>query len=245
MATESTNGALEVTEDDDFVDKRKKQDLLEMRQTVREWQRELFAQVRFGQTEYQTAVTVWGDIVREYLITVEPILLTGDGEMFADRDAFEFNLAGAEAVYLTTELGVVEVPPPDEYADLAREAKTNDALKLLGGTAPESKYRRIAGIKDVIELETVSAEWQIEVYDGRLPKSDRVRKQTVTNEQPLNRVTLKNAVRVVDEWLQNHGIGIRTAEMDDDAGFDYEDILEEGPPGNGDKPEIAEVDVEQ
>lgn len=37
------------------------------------------------------------------------------------------------------------------------------------------------------------------------------------------------------------GMDLELAEDEGDAGFDYSDILEEGPPGEGDKPEIEEV----
>lgn len=37
------------------------------------------------------------------------------------------------------------------------------------------------------------------------------------------------------------GMDLELAEDEGDAGFDYSDILEEGPPGEGEKPEIEEV----
>lgn len=37
------------------------------------------------------------------------------------------------------------------------------------------------------------------------------------------------------------GMDLELAEDEDDAGFDYSDILEEGPPGEGEEPEIEEV----
>jgi hypothetical protein len=41
------------------------------------------------------------------------------------------------------------------------------------------------------------------------------------------------------------GMDLELAEDEGDAGFDYSDILDEGPPGEGEKPEIEEVQNSQ
>lgn len=225
------NTGLEIQDEGNYTDRRKKKDLLDMRETVTEWQRELFTQVRFGELDLNTAVTIWGERVREYLERVEPILLTGDGPTFTQDEEFDYKLDGAREVYTSVELGVVEVPPPEEYGQLARQAQESEHIKILEDSHPQPKERVIKGIKEVIERETVAAEWEVSVYDGRLPPSDRVREQAIQNEVPLNRVTLRNAVRVADEWLQNHGIGIET-----DSGRDLFKISVRNDPEDYDEP---------
>lgn len=222
---------LELDDDGNFVDRRKKQDLLEMRQTVREWQQELFTQVRFGKMDYETATTIWGDRVREYLVTIEPLLLTGEGPTFTDPENFEFELDGAEDVYLNAELGIVEVPPPEEYHTLKQQAKQSETIKLPSNETLEPQEQPIVGLKNVIELDTVQASWQVDVYDARRAPSQRLQTRTVQNEVPLNRVTLQNAVRVADEWLQNQGIGIET-----DSGRDLFKISVRNDPEDYDEP---------
>jgi hypothetical protein len=46
---------------------------------------------------------------------------------------------------------------------------------------------------------------------------------------------------IANRFYARVGMDLELAEDDGDAGFDYSDILEEGPPGEGEKPEIEEV----
>lgn len=61
-------------------------------------------------------------------------------------------------------------------------------------------------------------------------------------EQILSPQAVMQYFSAANRFYARVGMDLELEEDDGDAGFDYEDILEEGPPGEGEKPEIAEVD---
>lgn len=202
-AHDSDDATGTVRDEENYVDRERKKLILQRRRDIDEWKRELFTDAKLGDLPYQTAISLWGDRVRDYLIAVEPLL----------RDE---SLSGAAEAYTQADIGVIEIPPPKEMqaANTARGRRNPvvDGYELVNGP-PEPKKETITGLKDVIEKEAVTATWEVQ---GRRVETAgrRERRQTITATQtaPLNKTTLRNAVRITDEFLQDAQLGIDTSE---------------------------------
>lgn len=196
-------GRVHAVDEENYVDKERKRQILNSRLEAREWRRELFTNVRTGDMDEQVAVLLWGDRVREYLMSIEPLLRN-------------FSLPNAEELYKERELGQVQVYPPDELRNAAqgRRGESTSGLTVLNGDL-EPRTHTIHGLKEVIDREYVEFSWSVQIRDpSRNPPRQSI---TETNSEALPRHILRKSVRDADEWLQNVGIGVETGtpEIDD------------------------------
>lgn len=214
-----------VRDDENYVDKERKKLILQRRREADEWKRELITDAKLGELNYQTAISLWGDRVRDYLIAVEP-LLKDEG------------LDGATEAYRNEDVGRIEIPPPPELQydpteDRGHRNPVVDGYELVNGE-PEAKSEIITGLKDVIEREAVTATWEVQ---GRLVGSGSRgrRRKTITRTRtaPLSKTTLQNAIRITDEFLQNANLGVDTSDGIPTYGF--EEV-------GSDQPELGESD---
>lgn len=185
-----------IDDEEKTVDTKVKNRIVALREDVDEWAKELFTKEKFGEIDHQTAVSIWGDRVRTYLLAVEPL-------------CWNTGLENSQEVYLNEKLGVVEVHPPQEWVEATSgRQRRNGDVEVLEDGAIEPKKRVISGLKDVIERESVSASWTIQIRDRNGGRGQRRVEETVTQTAPINKTTLRNAIRVADEFLQRNGIGV-------------------------------------
>lgn len=185
-----------IEDDEDTVDTKKKQQILQRKDDVNEWEMELYTQVSLGEMDLEQADQLWGYRVRSYLKEVEPLFT-------------RTNLEDATEVYEELDLGGVRVDPPPELTD--------SNVEVQSPVSP--KYVPIDGIEQVIEAKQVSAEWEVQIRNSQAPK----RRDTITrsNVRPISYPVLEKAVRSVDKWLQLNGIGVNV----DAEPYESEDAL--------------------
>lgn len=185
-----------IEDDEDTVDTKKKQQILQRKDDVNEWEMELYTQVSLGEMDLEQADQLWGYRVRSYLKEVEPLFT-------------RTNLEDATEVYEELDLGGVRVDPPPELTD--------SNVEVQSPVSP--KYVPIDGIEQVIEAKQVSAEWEVQIRNSQAPK----RRDTITrsNVRPISYPVLEGAVRSVDKWLQLNGIGVNV----DAEPYESEDAL--------------------
>lgn len=190
-----------VEDDEEYVNKRKKERILSLREDVDEWKREVLTEMRLGQMDEETAMLLWGDRVRDYLLAIEPLF-------------YHDGMPGRKQAYLEEKLGYVVIEPPQQLQQTEREAARAGARgrghDLLQDEPLEPARVLVEGLKTVIERESATYEWDVQVRTRNPgPDDDRRKTITVEEEAPLNRTVLQNAVRVADEFLQGAGIGLK------------------------------------
>lgn len=201
MASTGSN----IGDDDATVDSRKKQQILDRREELDEWEMELYTQVGLGEMSIEQANQLWGYRVRSYLKAVEPILVHGD-------------LEHQDQVYQEQDCGQVQIPAPSEFRSSRFE---------ITGDPPTPKRVPVQGIREVIEAKQVSATWEVQVRDQQ--SGERRKMITRSNSRALTYPVLETAVRVVDEWLQVVGIGIDTNQGVPEYGFEEVEDADETP----------------
>jgi len=198
IETPEDNEYREVDDAEGYVDRKHKERILTKRRQVDDWKQQLFTSYRTGDAEKADVLALWRDRIVDYLVAIEPLL----------RDE---SLPNAEYVYLGVPLGEITLQVPEEYnQDESGRTTINDVREKdfeFVDAPPESKTVTVTGLKDVIELEQVNAEWQFTIrrFDGVGLPFEEVQ---VEETGGLTKSVLQNAVRVADEWLQNAGVGL-------------------------------------
>lgn len=123
----------------------------------------------------------------------------------------------------------VEVPPPKELQDAANMAP--------GVSVPDAKKKTIHGLYwfvnngPVIREEFTAQTW------------DPPGQSTFISERAIPARTLDKALMKCMEFIDATGIDIDVRQDKGDHGFDYSDILENGPPGQAD--EMTEKEIKE
>ena len=225
--SEIKDQSIEIADGEDYVDRQLKKDLIDLRRTIREWDRDLWSRVRFGEIDEKQALLLLGDRVRDYIQSIEPVMRMRDDSGPA--------LNGVDQVYNHEKLGIVDIPPPDEYRETERDLLNRGAsgTTLVSQTTLQPKQVMVRGLRDVLEKEVVSARWQMQLRNTNPDPGEPPRKSvTVTNQQPLNRTVLQNAVRVADEWLQINGVGLKVDEKGLPTILNFDQSRDQGPDEN-------------
>lgn len=193
---------ISVEDENEVVDQKQKERILQRREEVDEWEMELYTQATLGELSQAEANQLWGYRVRAYLKSVEPLLQHG-----------EFEESGR--VYQEFPLGEVFVPPPSNLQQSERERRRaggSGAVEVLdeGGVDPIRK--RVQGLRDVIEKKELTAEWDVQVRH----RTGRERRTSITGQNaiPMPYSVLEDAVRLADEWLQLVGVGVHVTPDD-------------------------------
>jgi len=217
MAVESSesseNDGFEVEDDEGFVDRQRKKQILENRREVEEAAKQVFPQVKLGNYTEDQAVGVWHEIVRSYLMSIEPLLK-------------DFSLPNAEQAYLYEPLGSVVLKPPEKYQQRQGIKQMAESGVELLSEPLEPTSRTIEGLKTVIEQDTYTETWQVEVnhIKGLQGANTPPQTETVTATEPIPRIALMNAVRTADEFLQNANVGLAVGQANKEAKSDYSQI---------------------
>jgi len=190
----------EVQDEENYVDKRTKDRIMEVRQDVDKWWSELYTMAAMGDIEADEATRLWHEHIRRYLVAIEPLLRNDD------------ELPHAAEFYKEKNLGTVRVDPPEELHEQTGIPEPDDVLSigaLVQSEPPDPKEETIQGLKTVIERDAIQKTWTVRVRAVDKPGpgvQDRTYEQTI----PIPREIILNAVRTADEFLQQAGIGVHT-----------------------------------
>lgn len=144
-------------------------------------------------------------------------------------------VAGGETKLLKEkELGTVTINPPQAFVEWGNN-KQRDGPTVIGPQSLGSYEHPIYGIQGYLTApEVFEASWSLDVQKRHSsPQTVSRAKQTF---MPVH-ISL-NAFRLANRFLNESGIDIELKEDEGDAGFDYEDILVNGPPGQREPPQI-------
>lgn len=211
--TSANEGGEFVLDEENLVDKKRKEMILSRRQEIDEREDELFSAVKVGKLTYEQAATLWHDSVRRYLTSFEPLLRN---ERIPQSDHY----------YHTIHLGEVEISPPERFQVSGGRPQLGRGQRsgILGEDAPETVEETIQGLKTVIETEQFSKQWSFRVdlsKAGSFPQSGHpIQEVTCEETVPMPRGVLMNAVRAGDEFLENAGIGVETGAKEVDVQAD-------------------------
>lgn len=208
-----------------FVDHRFKKLILDRYEKISEYRLQSHSMMLGGDINRQERRSMMIEVVKDFFLPIEPLFR---------HDEFD----GNEELYHDQDLGGVVVQPP---------AGINQVL--AAGESPTStsltpKQRRVIGVERVIDNPAVGAEWEFTTFEAdRLQAHEPIRssivdvermgavsKVVVQQRQQLTVDILMSAVRETMHWLQDIGIGFDIEQAKGDAGFTYQDIIEEGPP---------------
>jgi hypothetical protein len=221
-----------VNDDGKSVDQKIKTRIIEARKRVDRTEEALFVRADLDpdvQMGWEKKVLSWGRIVKQFLRAIEPLLKT-EGVTHANQ------------YYEQKKIGeFVLVPPATSEYDftLVRQLGNGidaDELRLSlglppGVTLPEPRTISFEGLKSVIESDTIIEErWSVVVDNNGPPKAHEKVYPRVETVVPIG--IYRDAVRIADEFLQQAGIGLEIQAEKGDAGYNYSDLLDEGPPGS-------------
>lgn len=199
----SSDADVLIGDEDEYVDKKLKERLVETRKEVAESKTELFTAAKMGDIDTETAISVWGDRVRKFLLVLEPIITQN-----------EMELPDAEKIYKSKRIGVVRVDPPQKYQQNPRQQLRSGVGTVVENGPLRPKQLPIYGLVDVIENERVTAQWDVKLRELNDNSRSERYSETVVEAAPIGREVLRDAVRYADLWLQSAGVGIEISASD-------------------------------
>ena len=210
-----------IEDSEGYVDHEIKKTILRLRDRIDDRDDQLSAMVASGEISEDKALQVFYRTVNQFLRRIEPVLRS--------------DVPGAEHAYQEAELGeLVIYPPPvefntpkrfmeDEQIQLQRHFADQKASIVLAekSSIPMPKARAVTGLKEVIEGNGKTAEWEVgavEIDGTELATFDRGEQITISNSEQYDYGILAKAVRVADRFLNDAGIGIETGFREVDEG---------------------------
>lgn len=237
MSNESPPEGAQVIDEENRINNRLKDRVLDARDRVATNENEVFVKAPLSNDINRSRaelVEIWGTSVKQYLKTIEPLLRSDE-------------LARAE--YFYTELPIIDktVIPKDgptvvsEGNDRTQKdinwsrfyAEEIENWHLIRDTPlfgpgfepPEPKKVELYGLKSIIETSGIAKSWRVPLNPGSdFGKQTRVAHPVY--EEPLSKPTLEYAVRKADQFLQEAGIGLEVGDPTSEADADYSDIEE-------------------
>lgn len=211
--------------EENYLDHRFKKLILDRYEKISDYRLQSHSMLLGGDISQQERRSMMIEVVKDFFLPIEPLFR---------HDEFD----GNDELYHETDLGGMVVQPPTGINQILAAGGSPTSTSL----AP--KQRRVVGVERVIENPAVGAQWEFTTFDAdRLQAHDSIRasivdiqrmgavsKVTVQQRQQLTVEILMAAVRETMHWLQDIGIGFDIEQSKGDAGFTYQDILEEGPP---------------
>lgn len=203
MVEQQQNGTepdLEVEDAEGYVDRERKKDILKNRRKVEETAEYVFPRAKRGELGPATAAGHFHEPVRNYLISIEPLLK-------------DFDLPDAEQVYLHEPMAELVFSPPAEFTrpdGIPSETQLKERGYRVLGEPPEPEEHTIRGLKEIIERDRYDRSWEVTIEPLRGIRARRTaqKTETVTDTQVTPKRALWNAVRTADTWLQQAGIGL-------------------------------------
>lgn len=233
---ESTEGA-KVIDEENRVDKRLKDRILDARERVAEREDACFVEAPLrGDVDYSPSdlVQIWSTSVRQYLRTIEPLLRSNEisksHHYYREVPILQDKLypPDGETVVAIKQAG----SEPETDTEHIRWSMFYDddthARDMVGDPSfepPEPEPIELTGLKSIIETEVISHEWAVVMNpSSHFSEGKKIAYPKVS--RPLSKRTLENAVRKADRFLQQAGIGLEIGDPTKEADADYSDIVD-------------------
>lgn len=234
--TPTDDTGAQVIDDENRIDKRLKDRILDARDRVAENEDAVFVEAALDddvQRTHQQLVAIWGTSVRQYLKTIEPLLRSDE-------------ISRAEYYYRDLEIIDKQVYPPDGPTTViqGQDASTveiywspfyNDETENFpiirdsnlfgrGFSPPEPKRVQLSGLKSIIETKAIVKSWRVPLQRTHFSEATPIAQPKY--QETLGKETLEYAVRKADEFLHQAGIGLEIGDPKKEADADYSDIDE-------------------
>lgn len=215
MASNSKNPDIQIQDEEGIVDRKTKEHILNLRKQIDEDERELFVTKQTDSNvnlHHMEAVQYWSVTVKQYLRGIKR-LWPRDGDS---------GVANVEYYWQEIQIGDgYTLVPPDkdgyEFSMIAHANVTPDDLRKVlelprNVEIPEPETVTMNGLESILEKDMISHTWHVYTSkNGAPPNWDSI---TLTNEQPLPKGLLEDAVEVADDFLQQAGVGFDVSAAD-------------------------------
>ena len=207
MKQQEDDPEIEISDEEEYTDKRIKKRIMDARDSLNEVKKQLFTgrllepEVQISQAE---AVIAWADLVRSYIRDLGVLLNHPD-------------IPNADYYRNEVEIGSVSLIPPDkdgrQFSLIAYEGVSEDELKrnIAGfdrnATLPRPRRRDFRGLMSIVEQEPViSEQWLVVMNPTQVgPNQEQI---VLEREQPVPREIYEKAIVESDQFLQQAGIGL-------------------------------------
>lgn len=208
MSTEIDDGDIRVEDDEEIVDRKTKNQILNLREHVDESERALYVE-RMSDPDYQLSITdanqYWGLIIRQYL--------RGIKRLWGEPD--ELPIKNVTKYWEEIEIGREVLVPPDQagiqFSMMANheeydESQLRQYLGLpRGASLPYPQPAVFRGLASVLNTNRIEHRWVVETnMEGPPPQHEHV---TLSVSMPIPKHILENAVEAADTFLQQAGMG--------------------------------------
>lgn len=221
----------QVDDEDRTVDRKIKDAILDARNRVEEREDQVFVQSPLD-PEIQgisrgDQVQIWETTVNQYLTRIEPLLKSDEIER-SNHYYREVKIADRPVYPRDGETPVVHKNETTKE-DIQWSLLQSDQLSKLdlvtqsdtfgrGIEPPEEKRFTVTGLKEVIEKPQQVFQWEVALNPDEIGPAKKIARPVV--QASLSKDELKLAVRLADEFLQEHaGIGVKM-----DGGEDHSAI---------------------
>lgn len=215
---------LEVSDNEDYTDKKVKQRILNAREQLNEVQNELYsARLVEPDVDYSEldALMAWGNLVRSFIRDLS-VLLNHDEVENADyyRDKVE--------------LGEVVLVPQDTqevpFTKLQFDQYDGDYFRRKygfskGAELPEPERVKFTGLMDLVGRDNFVEKRWVVVKNPNLPKPEQDIVET-GDRQPIPKGVYERALMACDQFLQGVGVGLDLSE-DGMPDFGFEEVEDE------------------
>ena len=200
---------VKITDDDETVDHSLKNQILQLRRTIDQDERELYVNRVRAHPEYsrREANEDWGLSVRQYL--------RGIKRLWDDEE--EVNLPKIDYYWKEVELSPKEtLYPPDtngyQFSRVQRReqfANDRQLREAMGvgprGDIPEPRTVSMQGLRSILNQNRIQESWAITTNKQGPPTEHNT--EIVTISSPIPKHILENAVEAADNFLQGAGLG--------------------------------------
>jgi len=213
--------SIEVSDDEQYTDKKIKARILNAREMLNDAQHELYSKrlvdpdVQYSELD---ALLAWGNLVRSYIRDLSILLNHPD-------------MPKAQHYREEVKLAEIHLIPPDKhgypFSQIVHDEIDEEDLVIQmdgferGAELPKPKTQTIHGLMSLVEAEpVVEAHWVV-TQNPRAARPNR-KQIKLTAQRPIPRNVYEQALVEADQFLQQSGIGL------DIAATDY---MGEGEPG--------------
>ena len=213
MSTDSTGASDTHVEDEgDVVDRQIKSHVLGLRKQIDEDERNIYVEMASDPTydlSVDRANEFWGVSVRQYLRAIKRLWTTEDSSNVRNVDHYWRELL----------IGREDITPPDththqfslvQYTEEYSEQELRRAIGLpRDAEVPKPKRVEFFGLNSILNHTKVAETWTVQTdTTGPPPEHSSVTLQT---EMAIPKHILENAVEAADAFLQQAGLGFKTA----------------------------------
>lgn len=201
-----------VDDEENYTHARRQQIIEDCRAHAIDIRTEARGQQIVGQISDRDQRRYYRGAVEAFVLQVIPVLTQLD----------EDNSGFAQSYLDDVELGEVVFKPPE---DLRRFAESNIQRLTPGASVPTRTSVPVRGLRSIVEFPSpLSRTFSVSLHDG-----GRIRSESRVVEEELPRGVLDSAMEMCDRALATADIGLKLGKADEEAEFDYSDLLEQEP----------------